>query len=67
MGMFLDFSIASPENRYVLTENRLYLENYREIWKSKIKHVIGNLISHNFYSHDFFKIRPPYRLNRQFL
>ena len=58
--------VAGLENRYILTEKRLYLENYGEIWKSKTKYVIGNLISYNFYSHDFFEIQPPYRLNRHF-
>ena len=58
--------VAGLENRYILTEKRLYLENYGENRKSKTKYVIGNLISYNFYSHDFFEIRPSYRLNRHF-
>ena len=66
MGMFLEFSLARLENRVILTEKRLYLENYGEIRKTNFKYVIGNLISHNFYSHDFFEIRLPYRLNRHF-
>ena len=66
MGMSTSKPVAGLENRYILNEKRLYLENYGEIRKTNFKYVIGNSISHNFYSHDFFEIRPPYRLNRHF-